>query len=57
MTLTQQQRFANLTRSSFYILFPVKGIISRSKSFLAVFAFVSKELVHSLAEHKKRWTK
>ena len=27
MTLTQQWRYLNLTRSSFYILFPAKGIV------------------------------
>jgi len=28
MTLTQQWRYLNLTRNSFYILFPAKGIVS-----------------------------
>jgi len=28
MTLTQQWRYLNLTRNSFYILFPSKGIVS-----------------------------
>jgi len=28
MTLTQQWQHRNLTRSSFYILFPAKGIMS-----------------------------
>jgi len=27
MTLTQQWRYLNFTRTSFYILFPEKGII------------------------------
>jgi len=53
MTLTQQWWYLNFTRNSFYIVFPEKGIIIRvqDKSFLAVSTFVSKELVHSLAEH------
>jgi len=28
LTLTQQWRYLNLTRNSFYILFPAKGIVS-----------------------------
>jgi len=28
MTLTQQWQYLNLTRNSFYILFPAKGIVS-----------------------------
>jgi len=28
MMLTQQWRYLNLTRNSFYIMFPVKGIVS-----------------------------
>jgi len=28
MTLTQQWRYGNLTRNSFYIIYPAKGIIS-----------------------------
>jgi len=52
MTLTQQWRYLNFTRNSFYILFPEQGTISvQGKSFLAASTFVSKELVHSLAEH------
>ena len=52
MTLTQQWRYLNFTRNGFYILFPEQGIIwAPGKSFLAVSTFVSKELVHSLAEH------
>jgi len=52
MTLTQQWRYLNFTRNSFYILFPEEGIIwAQGKSFLAASTFVSKELVHSLAEH------
>jgi len=52
MTLTQQWRYLNFTRNSFYILFPEQDIVwVQGKSFLAASAFVSKELVHSLAEH------
>jgi len=51
MTVTQQWRYLNLTRNSFYILFPEKGIMSSRQSFLAVSTFVSKELVQSLAEN------
>jgi len=52
MTLTQQWPYLNFTKNSFYILFPEKGIIFvQGKSFLAASTFVSKELVHSPAEH------
>jgi len=52
MTLTQQWWYLNFTRNSFYTLFPEQSIIwVQSKSYLAVSTFVSKELVHSLAEH------
>ena len=44
-------RYLNLTRNIFYILFPAKRKRSIGKSFLAVATFISKKLVHSLAEH------
>jgi len=58
MMLTQQWRYLNLTRNSFYILFPAKGIVSYRQIIssrlyvrLNVSAYVQKELVHSLAKH------
>jgi len=56
MTLTQQWRYLNLTRTtrnSFYILFPVEGIMGyrQGKLFPGLSTSVYKELVHSLAEH------
>ena len=51
ITLTQQGRHLNLTRKSLCIIFPAKDIVSYGKSILAVFRFVQKGLVHSLANH------
>jgi len=50
MTLTQKWRNLNLTRNSFYILFPAKDIMNYRRIILAACTFVSKELVHSLAD-------
>ena len=54
MTLTQKWRNLNLTRNSFYILFPAKDIMNYRRIILAACTFVSKELVHSLAD--EFWT-
>jgi len=51
MTLAQQWRHLNVTRNSFCILFPAKGIMS-SRQIISSGLYVRlKELVHSLEEH------
>ena len=58
MMLTQQWRYLNLTRNSFYILLPAKGIVNYRQIIsirlyvrLKVSTFVYKELIHLLAKH------
>jgi len=48
--LTQQWRYLNLSKNSFYILFPAKGFVS-SGQIISSRLWVCYELVHSLAEH------
>jgi len=51
MTLTQQWRYLNLTRNSFYSLFLAKCIVSYRKIISSRLYVRLKKLVHSLAEH------
>jgi len=48
IALTQQCRYANLTRNSFYNLFPAKGFVSYRQMISNQSAFVQNELAHSL---------
>jgi len=50
MTLTQQWRYLNLTRKSFYILFPAKGIVSFRQIIYSRLCVRLKE-TYSLAEN------
>jgi len=51
MTLSQQWRYLNLTRNSFYILFLAKCIMSYRQIISNRLYIRIKKLVHSLAEH------
>jgi len=51
MTLTQQWRYLNLIRNSFYIKFPAKGVMSYWQIISSRLYVFQNELVHSLAEH------
>jgi len=51
MTLTQQRRYLHLTKNSFCILFPAKGIVSYKQIISNRIYVRLKEPVHSLAQH------
>jgi len=48
MTLTQQWQYPKITKNSFFILFPVGGIVS-CREIAPSLLYVRKELVDSLA--------